>query len=555
MNRTLLRAVCALLMMSILCAGLNVGVAEDRVDLNIIAVAGNYANITTAEGTPVYEMIQNAANVNLTVTPMDTDKWNVTMAGGDTTDIIVFEIGKYLDTLVESELIIPLNDLLNKYGQDILSSGTEDSLKHVADIVDDGTDLVYCLPYGIGAEGGNAKATNSGLLTRWDLYKELGAPAVANMDEYAEVLAQMVALQPSTADGLPVYGVALYTADNSFGSMLQYVRCQGFEQYNDWIATRVSDSSLSYAYTDTSSSFWAALDFCHKAYTLGILDPDSFTQKFDDLQTKKDNGQILTPIYRDHIKKLQADWMAADPETDKGFEVIPMEGSSIAENKHSVFGAAYGFAIASTCKNPERAMAFINTLSKPEIARAIYSGIEGVNWDYADGVPTPTDETIALKRAGGEAWAATGVNNNALYGMVGLARGVMLKDGGTTDLYRSAGFLAKDVDSVDRDFCAYYGDYAYPNAVILDKGTSDLSTLDMRIASGYGTAPEDIQRIDARLMEMALRAIPGIIMTKTDEEYEAAKAAALQSFIDAGAEESYAYWYGRWEELKTMYAD
>lgn len=525
---------------------------EERIDLNIIAVGGNYASIEDAIDTPVFQKICEESNVNLTVTPMDEDKWNVTMAGGDTTDIVVYNLGQYTSTLAKSELIIPLNALLEKYGQNVVARGTE-VMDYTAEMIPESEGEIYCIPYGVGLEGGNSKATNSGLLTRWDLYKEIGAPEISNMEEYAEVLAQMVEVEPVTEDGLPVYGVALYTAENSFVSLVQYVRCLGFEQYNDWIATRIEDGSLSYAYTDENSSFWLALEFCQKAYELGIFDPDSFTQKLDDFQAKEDNGQILTPVWRDHIKESQQRWMDENPEGDKGYEIIPMEGSFIAENKNSVLGSTFGFAIASTCPNPERAMQFIDYLCKPETARLIYSGIEGEHWEMVDGIPVPTQETIALKAAGGDEWNATGVNNPALYGMAGLPRGVMMEDGAVTDLYRSEGFKAQDVNAVDLDFCAYYGDYQYPNQVLMDKGTKDISELDMRIASGYGEAPEDIQRIDARLMELALRTIPKIIMTDSKEEFEQAKEEAMTSFIEAGAEESRAWWQGRWDELNEKY--
>ncbi len=521
---------------------------EEWVDLNIIAVAGNYASIENAVGSPVYEKIQEDTKVNLTVTPMDADKWNVTMSGGDTTDIIVFHLSQYIKPMVESELVIPLDELISQYGPNV-SARSPESLEYAAEISGDGK--IYCLPYGEGLEGGNSKATNSALLTRWDLYKQIGAPELTSMQDYAEALAEMVALEPVTEGGLPVYGVALYTAENSFTSLIQYARCMGFEQFNDWIATRIKDGTMSYAYTDEDSSFWQALEFCQKAYELGILDPDSFTQKLDDYQAKEDNGQILTPVWRDHVKDLQQRWMEAG--SQKGYAILPMEGTFIAENKNSVCGAAFGFAIASTCKNPQRAMQLIDYLCKPETSRMIYSGMEGEDWEIVDGVPVPTQEAIELKNAGGDAFNATGINNAALYGMAGLARGVMMEDGAVTDLYRSEGFHPMNVNSVDLDFCAFYGDYAYPNQVLLDKGTSDLSGLNMRIASGYGQAPEDIQRIDARLLELALRSVPGIIMTDSREDFEKAKEEAIAAFREAGAEESRAWWQGRWDELNAKY--
>ena len=86
-----------------------------------------------------------------------------------------------------------------------------------------------------------------------------------------------------------------------------------------------------------------------------------------------------------------------------------------------------------------------------------------------DGVAQPLDSAIQMKKESGDAWLKSGISNAALYGMVGVARGVMLDDGAPADLYRSEGYFVKDLDAVDEDFCSYYGDYAYPNEVLLIK--------------------------------------------------------------------------------------
>lgn len=183
----------------------------------------------------------------------------------------------------------------------------------------------------------------------------------------------------------------------------------------------------------------------------------------------------------------------------------------------------------------------------------IFSGVKGVHWDVIDGVAQPLDSAIQMKKEGGDAWTKSGISNAALYGMVGMARGVLLDDGAPTDLYRSEGYFVKDLDAIDQDFCSYYGDYTYPNQVLLDKGTKDFANLDMRIASGYGTAPEDIQRIDTKLLDMALKAIPTLIMAGDDDSFAKLKADTIQAFIEAGADQSREWWKGRHDELMEKY--
>ena len=75
----------------------------------------------------------------------------------------------------------------------------------------------------------------------------------------------------------------------------------------------------------------------------------------------------------------------------------------------------------------------------------------------------------------------------------------------------------------------------------------------MRIASGYGTAPEDIQRIDTKLLDMALKAIPTLIMAGDDDSFAKLKADTIQSFAEAGADQSREWWEGRHGELMEKY--
>lgn len=526
-------------------------VTDERIDVNIIAVNGNFAYFKDAEGTPVLEEIQNQTNVNLTLTPVDADKWNVILAGGDTTDLLMYPHADYLTTLIDGELILPLDDLINQYGEWITKNCPE-RLDFVKEMAPDGK-TVYCLPYSAGAEGGNSKATNSLLLTRWDYYKELGCPEIKNPDDYLNLLSQMQKNHPTTDDGLPVYGFSLYNADNALYPVTMYMRCFGTQGYNEWIDTRVDDNSFCYAYTEEDSPFWKSLDFFRKAYNLGLLDPDSFTQKSEDEYAKAANGQVLAPMWRDHIKTIQAEWLAEDPENPRGYAILPMEGTYIIENKNAVVGGAFSASIAKTCKNPERVMQFLNYIYSPEGARTIFSGVKGEHWDVIDGVAQPLDSAIQMKKESGDAWTKSGISNAALYGMVGMARGVLLDDGAPTDLYRSEGYFVKDLDAIDKDFCSYYGDYAYPNQVLLDKGTKDFSNLDMRIASGYGAAPEDIQRIDTKLLDMALKAIPTLIMAGDDDSFAKLKADTIQSFNKAGADQSKEWWEGRHGELLKKY--
>ncbi len=56
-------------------------------------------------------------------------------------------------------------------------------------------------------------------------------------------------------------------------------------------------------------------------------------------------------------------------------------------------------AITTNCEHPEKAMQLLDYLNSEEGARLIYSGVEGVHWEYDEnGVPQLTDSFIQMTK-------------------------------------------------------------------------------------------------------------------------------------------------------------
>ncbi|HOJ10618.1 MAG TPA: hypothetical protein PK733_08495 [Clostridiales bacterium] len=513
---------------------------KEPVELNIITTIAE--DDEKFYNTPVYKEFTKQSGVKLTSTYVDKTKFDLLIAGGDTTDLLACYHAENYKILASGGLVLKLNDLIDKYCTNLKKPENDIMWTILKDKYDNGDGSIYGIINSIGPAGGNPRATNLGTYTIWDYYKEIGAPELNDFGDFVDALEQIVKLHPKTADGKPIYAFSLYNVENQlypfYGPLLSVV---GVSTYNPYIALKIEDNSLSYMFLDEKGPYWLAAKYMNDAYNRGILDPDSFIQTSADFSTKMENGQILNHYYA---------------MSTKGWEIIPLKGARMTENIFDIGGNC--ICIASTCKDKIAAIKLLDYLNSPEAARLIYSGIKGEHWDYNDkGEACLTEKTMALINAGGDEWAATGVDNYTLYSIVGVARGVKCADGSITALDRTKSYFTAGLNENGKDYIKFYSDrdkanYSYPNEVLYARGVKDGSNRNTAILKGFGTAPDDIARIDSALLEIAINSVPKLVMA-APKDFETVKANVLADFKSAGVQKSYEYWQSRWKVLADKF--
>jgi len=508
----------------------------------------------------VVRELEARTGVKLSTQAVDDSKKQVMLAGNDLTDIVSIEKQTDILPMISGGLIRPLNQLIDKYGDNVKSIRPE-RLKLAQTLLSDGSGEAYVLPIYAGKEDRAPKVSHSIYMTRWDYYKELGCPEIKTPDDMLQLLKEMQDAHPFTEDGKPVYGVSFYTSDNSTIDFdKRFHHTFGFHTINDNISWKVSDQSMVFNYTDPNGPFWMAAEYYNKAYRMGILDPDSLTQKSDDFATKVTAGQILSPWLRAYARSFDNAQIEKDPNTLRGFETIPVEGVPLWTNVIQAAGwEAFYLAIPTNCKYPEKAMEFINYCFGYDGSRLISSGIAGVHYTYVNGVPTLTEEIKKIERARNEEWEKTGINAEPLpYFLAGVAALEVHPDGGPVNLFASDEYYKSLNNACDDDYSAYYG-AEYPYGVFLkliaEGKVFDRSTVDMRVISGIGSAPDDIQRIDTKLMDIAIKAIPKAVLAESEAEFQKIKNDTIAELNMAGAETSKNWWQNRFDEVKNMFKE
>jgi putative aldouronate transport system substrate-binding protein len=590
-NDFMLKRIMAMFIVAVMLVGLVVGCSEtksgnkeatdpsftssssnsptDSTDLPVVTIDHLYIGLPTTTETfdmylkdsPVYKELVRKTGVEINEIGVDFDQAAVRIASGDLGDLITIRSGaNNLIDLVESGNLLALNDLVDEYAPNIKTLYPERWNSAITDLSADNSGNAYVLPVQAGNEG--SQITNGQYLytVRWDLYKKLGYPKMENPDDLLKVLESMMELEPTNTNGKKVYGASFYVSQvDYFGFINPFAGTYGMSNLKgEYLRCEIKNQKFIYDFLDIGSPYWMASEYYNKAYRMGILDPDSFTQTAEDFHAKIDEGEIICVDYIGTAGKFEERQLEKDPETLRGYANIPVEGCMFYQNGNAItgWGVSHSLGIPTSSKYPDRIMQMLAYTFDYEGTRLIRSGIEGIHWDYVNGVPTVKDEVMELKLAGGDEWRKTGICGYPLFeNFSGIANAEIAPDGYKVNLFYDDDYLSKlKFTPWLQEFCEYYN-VSWPNEIfhkLKKEGKMyDLSTKDSRVKLTIAT--EEIDRIDAKLLKIAIEAIPKLVSAENDEEFEKVKAETIASFKANGAEKSRDYWQAKWDESWAKY--
>ncbi|OKP96637.1 ABC transporter substrate-binding protein [Paenibacillus sp. P46E] len=307
-------------------------------------------------------------------------KISLMAASGDVPDLI-FAKGN-LSKLVDAGLVIDMTDLIEKYAPN-LKKVYGDNMKRLKYSKDD--QKIYSIPTNAGVDQQSFDA-GGGFEIQQRVLKELGYPQVKTVQDYEKVLKDYVAKHPET-DGQPTIPLTLNADD---WKIMITVTNPAF------LSTGAPDDGEYYV---DPTTYAAQLHYKRPAekeyfrwlnhmYSEGLLDKDTFVQKDDQYKAKVASGRVLGLIsqkweYQDGENALKA--AGKDEYTYAHFPVTLTD----EYKDHSFQSAgldASGIAITTACKDPVRAIKFLDWLASDEGQVLMNWGIEGKQYTVnADG--------------------------------------------------------------------------------------------------------------------------------------------------------------------------
>lgn len=496
--------------------------------------------------TDFWTCLQDMINADVDLIEYDNDTLNLALAGGDMADIMMVNTAS---TVLDGGLAVAFDDYLEEYGPNMLLERYDLRNKIIRQFASNGDGKLYFHTPNTGAEALTGDVTTwGGYLVRWDLYKEIGAPAINSTDDWIAAMKAMAEIAESK-NGAPVYGIGLH-GSNQWAWNISFMNIMGYSNTTTWAyAVNTQTTELMENYTDTTSPFWAAMEFYFKLNQEGLLDPDSFTMTGDEVQEKAANNQYVGSYCTWYTSDMYNTNRQEDPDTLAGIIAVYGEGmSSWYGSNHTVgWGDKLSF-ITTSCKDVPLAVSFFNALDSDELNRIHYSGIEGQTWEYVDGVPTLKDEAIALRAAGGDEYNKLGISS--FNNQIGAAPFGVAEDGYFFSLWDNDEIKYAGLNPLEKDYADFYG-VKYPsqvhyNMVKEGKAVNQSGNQTQAVQLGLSVRPDEIIRIDSRLEEMVNRAIPELVNAADQDAFEAARDALIADLKNAGADESWNWWNENW---------
>lgn len=493
------------------------------------------------------KLLLEQENIYLQAVYCDTEKLGLMLASGELTDIVISEY-TYLSTIMANNMAKNLDEIMDEYIPNLASDLYSTCNELLRMQMSGGTGNLYFIVPGQGVEyAGSMDRNIRGYIVRWDLYKEIGMPEINDDRDYVEVIARMVEASGGVTDsGSPIYGMGI--SGTSLGAWYErgrYIAEAGTRPtYEGYLyEADVTDGTLLNGYTNLERSpFWVDMRFYNDMYNAGLLDPDSFTMTGSELTEKVKAGTYVATKTRDN--SLYNVNVLEDVNTLEGYVMIPSSGAVI----HADFLTPCGYApgdytfISATSENWEAAAKVVNFYHDPDTSRLIYSGIEGVHWNYDEnGVPQLTDEVIQLASElsyGSEAFfEATGIWGG-YWELTPWCQTGTHPDGYFYDLFQEQTNRAKALNAMDKDYAETYG-YNTPSEYHISKidsgeTTSLVGERGLLVTMGITDIPLDVQRILTNCNDILFQYVAELVMAESDEEFDAIAEQVLLDLADAG---------------------
>ncbi len=315
------------------------------------------------------------------------------IAGGEYPDIIDGSTGTV--QLYEAGALVALDDYLDNY-PNIKNFWSEDEWDRVRR--DDGK--IYWIPQfgNVYGEDMSTNITGEAFWIQTRVLKWAGYPEVKTLDQYFDVIQRYNEANPTLADGTPNIPYTILCDDWRYFCLENPpLFLAGYPNDGSVI---VNDNTLQvedYNTSDIAEQYFLKLNEMYKA---GIVDPESFTQSYDQYIAKLSTGRVLGMVDQEwnFYNNVNNAILQAGLD-EQGCSYIPLSitmDESIQGRWNTVgkqIDVSNGMAITTSCDDIEGALQFVNDLLSPEVRVLRQWGIEGVDYEVDEnGVFYRTEE-------------------------------------------------------------------------------------------------------------------------------------------------------------------
>lgn len=306
------------------------------------------------------------------------------ITGGELPDFICGGSGQ--SQLYDADVLVALDDYLDDYPniKNFFTQQQWDQLRQ-----DDGH--IYWIPQFSNIKGEEKVCTHNdeafwiqARVLKWADY-----PEIRTMDQYFDLIERYNEANPTMEDGTESIPYTILCDDWRYFCLENAPQfLDGYPNDGSCIVDPETLTVIDYNTTDTAVKYFQKLN---EEYQKGIVDPESFTQTYDEYIAKLSTGRVLGMIDQwwdfaytagDAIKQAGLD--------AQGCDYIPLPitiDESVKNQWHcsgGVLNVSDGLAITTSCEDVEAALQFVDDLLSQDIHNLRFWGVEGVDYNVDD---------------------------------------------------------------------------------------------------------------------------------------------------------------------------
>ena len=306
------------------------------------------------------------------------------ITGGELPDFIC--VGSGQSQLYDADVLVALDDYLDDYPniKNFFTQQQWDQLRQ-----DDGH--IYWIPQFSNIKGEEKVCTHNdeafwiqARVLKWADY-----PEIRTMDQYFDLIERYNEANPTMEDGTENIPYTILCDDWRYFCLENAPQfLDGYPNDGSCIVDPETLTVIDYNTTDTAVKYFQKLN---EEYQKGIVDPESFTQTYDEYIAKLSTGRVLGMIDQwwdfaytagDAIKQAGLD--------AQGCDYIPLPitiDESVKNQWHcsgGVLNVSDGLAITTSCEDVEAALQFVDDLLSQDIHNLRFWGVEGVDYNVDD---------------------------------------------------------------------------------------------------------------------------------------------------------------------------
>lgn len=287
-----------------------------------------------------------------------------------------------LNKLVDAGAMIDLTDLIEKYAPN-LKKLFGDQINRLRYSNDDPS--IYVIPT-YSAVDGQTFVAGGGFELQHRAVKEAGYPEIKTLQDYENVIKSYIEKHPTDENGNKNVGLTLngddwHTYITVTNPAAETTGKSGDGEY--YIDPKTNEATYHYR-TEGEKEYFQWLNHM---YNIGLLDKESFVEKNDQYLAKIASGRVIGLIdadwgYADGEKALKADNKL--DQTYGHYSVMLSDAYKDNRFQSTGFMAGWGVGITTSCKDPVRAIKFLDYLASEQAQVLNNWGIEGKQYTLQD---------------------------------------------------------------------------------------------------------------------------------------------------------------------------